>query len=267
MKKITTKKRSNDTILYYEESILYKKASQKVCTITSYPIEKTGQLVAAAETNSVQPGSTLTWYINGPAGTQFATRLTFEGGGGHSHSIGSTDPIAAGTITPAAGVIQGQYPQNIRQTFRAGEVCGQIRDSTALGSQTFVNMITVGLGAYQALHATTGVVLVGSTSSHPDNHWGTPGLCSAIATLGAAFHQQFNTPIYVNDMSLISGGLLDINGNFRTPHITHRDGRNVDMNWSSMTPVQRSWFKAKAEQIGFVVELHDDPTHWHLRYG
>lgn len=252
---------------YYNEAELYRKASATAPSVTSFPITAEGVLVAAAEANSVQPGGTVTWYLNGPPGTSFSTRLSFDGGGGHSHGAGSSDPVAAGTISPASGTLQGPYPQNLRQTFRAGETCGQVRDTTVIGNQTFVNPIVVAIGGLQALTASTGVVLVGSTSSHPSNHWGTPGLCNAIRQLGAAFHQQFNGPIYVNDMSLVTGGLLDINGNFRTPHITHRDGRHVDMNWSSMSEAQRQWFKARAEQLGFHVELHENPTHWHLRFG
>jgi hypothetical protein len=267
MKKSKAKNQSQERELYYDEAKLYKKSSPKVFSITSFPLEEAGETLAVTEANSVQPGGTITWYLNGPAGTQFTNRVSFEGGGGHSHGVGSADPVAAGTITPPSGVIQGQYPQNIRITFRAGEVCGQVRFVAVVGSQTFVNMITVALGGFQSLSATTGVVLVGSTTTHSDNHWGTPSLCAAIGRLGAAFYQQFRSPIYVNDMSLISGGLLDIHGNFRTPHITHRDGRHVDMNWSSMTPQQRTWFKAKAEEIGFAVELHENPTHWHLRFG
>jgi hypothetical protein len=35
--------------------------------------------------------------------------------------------------------------------------------------------------------------------------------------------------IYINDMSLPYGGLFDIQGNWRPPHVTHRTGRNADI--------------------------------------
>lgn len=265
----TSNSKNEDNIIeYYNDELMYTKSSSEneTLSITSFPINGDDEILAISERNSVSPGGTVTWYLNGPTGTQFSTTLTFEGGGGHSHGTGSTNAVAAGTISPASGTLSGPYPQNLRQTFRAGQVCGTIQDNTVLGGETFINHITVAQGAFQALSASTGVVLVGATGSHPSNHWGTSGLVSAIRQLGAAFHAQYDKPIYVNDMSLVTGGLFDINGNFQSPHQTHRDGRHVDMNWSSMSDAERTWFKAKAEELGFRVELHNNPTHWHLRY-
>jgi len=246
---------------------LYQVTNDVMASITSFPLTNKKQLVATFETNSLQPGGTITWYLNGPPGSPFSNSLVFEGGGGHSHGRDSTNPIAVGSISPATGLLQGPHPQNLRLTFRAGDVCGQVKNTTVIGDQKYVNIYTVALGPFQALGATTGVVLVGAAELHGSNHWGTQDLCTAISRLGAAFHQQFSTAIYVNDMSLVTGGLFDLRGNFTTPHITHRDGRHVDMNWSSMSAEQRTWFKAKAEEIGFFVELHENPTHWHLRFG
>jgi hypothetical protein len=202
--------------------------------------------------------------LNGPPGTAFNTILNFENGGGHSHGVGSTDPIAAGTITPQSGTLQGNYPQNLIQTYRAGEVCGTVKDVSTVGPNTFTSFYTISAGGFTPLVAGTGVVLVGSTGAHPDNHYGTSDLNNKTNQLGAAFYTQFSKSIYVNDMSLNSGGLFDINGDFGTPHVTHRDGTHVDMNWSGMTEQEREWFKLKAESIGFVVEIHPNPTHWHL---
>ena len=252
---------------HYNEKVLYRSIDVDNPIRTPFPIEDGDSIYPARSDVNLQPNGTVTWYISGREGDRFSTHLTFEGGGGHGHGNGSTNARATGTITPKSGTIVGTYPQNIPQTYRAGEVCGRVRDNSTVGGQSYEETYHIAVGGLQALTASTGVVLVGSTATHGSNHWGTAGLCNAIRQLGAAFHAKFNKPIYVNDMSLQTGGLFDISANFQPPHQLHRDGRHVDMNWSSMTAAERTWFQAKAEEIGFHVEIHNNPTHWHLRYG
>ena len=89
--------------------------------------------------------------------------------------------------------------------------------------------------------------------------------CKALAF---AFYQEFDKPLHVNDMSLVSGGLFDINDNWQTPHSMHRDGRNADLNRSTMSDTKRTYFQQKAQALGFTVEVHPSgegkPYHWHL---
>jgi len=254
-------------VRYYDEDALFGRTSKDTVTRTTFPIIGEGVLYPKRGDHNLQPHGTKTWYVSGPEGNTFSTALTFEGGGGHSHNVGSNDPRATGTMNPPSGTITGEYPQNIPQVYRAGATCGRVRDDTTVGGTAYQEFYNIAIGGLQALSESTGVVLVGSTGTHPSNHWGTPGICGAIRTLGAAFHAQYTKPIYVNDMSLQTGGLFDIQGNFASPHQTHQDGRHADMNWSSMTEGERIWFKAKAEEIGFHVEVHPSPNHWHLRFG
>jgi hypothetical protein len=99
--------------------------------------------------------------------------------------------------------------------------------------------------------------LVGETSAHQDNHWGTPDQMDAagnVVTRGAATNIQLvaldfatltcATPercaiLQINDMSLPLGGLFDICGTWNRldtcgdppagGHRTHRTGRGVDI--------------------------------------
>jgi hypothetical protein len=83
---------------------------------------------------------------------------------------------------------------------------------------------------------------------------------SAVDTFAA-----FKKKIFVNDMSLIDGGLYDIYHNWMPPHITHRDGRRVDINSTSMTQAEKDFFRQVAIQVGFrSVVLETNPEHWHL---
>lgn len=250
--------------LYYDEERLYGRTSAKLVTRTVLPVGGEGELFPQIADNTIPPNGAVTWYLNGPQGSAFQTSLAFQGGGGHAHSSGSTDARATGTIAPASGTLSGPYPQNVVQTYRAGAFCGIVHDHSVIGGTVFENDYTIAIAGLASLGASTGVVLVGTTAQHPSNHWGVPALCSQIAALGAAFHAEFKKPIYVNDMSLQTGGFFDVNGDFAAPHQTHQDGRNVDVNWSSMTDKERAWFKSKAESLGFRVELHPNPNHWHL---
>jgi hypothetical protein len=117
------------------------------------------------------------------------------------------------------------------------------------------------------LNNSTSIKLIGATTTHPQNHYGTRGLVSALKSLGADFYEKFGKPLMVNDMSLLNGGLFDINGDWTTPHVEHRDGTNADVRSAGMSNEERTWFRQAATDLGFGVLLHGDPQHWHLSFG
>jgi hypothetical protein len=255
---------SSESYPVYNEKELYGTTGKNVGTKTTFKLGESQILYPVRGEHNLAPQGIVEYYINGTEGATFSTTLTFEGQGGHNHHVGSNDARATGTITPQSGTISGPYPQNIRQVYRAGDMCGRVRDNSNVGGTSFLEYYNIMIQGLQALSAGTGVCLVGGTSTHPSNHWGTPSLCDGINQLGAAFQAQFNKPIYVNDMSLMWGGLFDFKADLSPPHQTHRYGHDVDMNYSSMTEAERTWFKAKAESLGFTVEIHPNPDHWHL---
>lgn len=263
------RKKEHQASGYYDDSRLYVRTSAGRAARTLAPISGEGELIPRyRDTSAVPPNGTVTWYSSGPEGVSIQTTETFVDGGGHMHSNGSTDPRAAGTVTPSTITISGPYPQNIVQTYQAGAFCGHVHEqNTASNGQPIdsaENDYIICVSGLVCLAASTGVVLVGSNPQHPSNHWGVPTLCAKLAELGAAFQAQFNEPIYVNDMSLQTGGLFDIKANLAPPHTTHQDGREADVNWSHMSVQERAWFQSKALSLGFRVELHQNPTHWHL---
>ena len=92
-------------------------------------------------------------------------------------------------------------------------------------------------------------------------------MADKLEDLAAAYYDEYGINLYVNDMSLIEGGLFDIKGNWKTPHVTHRGSRQVDIHRTSMTEAQRTFFEQKAEDLGFTVEVHPNNGsgfHWHL---
>ena len=217
------------------------------------------------EVVNLMPGESMVWELSGPAGTKYESKLEFQGGGGHSHGIGSTSSRAVGKISPKSGTIKNT--RKIEQTFKAGKVCGIVKDTTVMGNTVIVKTYHVAIPGLVPFKKVKGVILVGETDKHPSNHWGTPASIEAIKSIGEAYHKKFKKHIYINDMSLPTGGVFDIKGNFTHPHKTHKEGRHVDINWSSMTEEEAVWFEKKSTEIGFKVDLHGQPKHWHLRFG
>lgn len=72
--------------------------------------------------------------------------------------------------------------------------------------------------------------LTGATSSHPENHFATSFTMSGTTTAAVAyFLQTGGQALGINDMSLVSGGLFDVNHDWKPPHNLHRVGRSVDI--------------------------------------
>jgi hypothetical protein len=66
-----------------------------------------------------------------------------------------------------------------------------------------------------------------------------------------------------NDMSLVYGGVFDINATWAPPHITHRVGTNMDFRLSNMGALHQLVVEPLMEGQGLNV-LHENAAHWHL---
>ena len=182
--------------------------------------------------------------------------------GGHFHAGG---PV--GEVEPNEFTLGSNYPQNVPTVFTAPEFSGLIEErfTFTLGKTPVITNYTgVEIAGFIALDATTGIVLTGTTGTHPLNHYGTNNLVSSIQVLALAFHKKFNKNLFVNDMSVQWGGLFDHRATWRPPHQTHREGRTVDINSTSMNPAEKNYFRQTAASLGFSVTLENNPPHWHL---
>jgi hypothetical protein len=85
--------------------------------------------------------------------------------------------------------------------------------------------------------------LVGETPSHPVNHFARPQTIDLLKQIAWEYYLSFSTYPYfskleINDISLIWGGLFDINANWHKEHNEHRYGNQVDLRriaWISPT--------------------------------
>lgn len=235
--------------------------ANKAPSTTSYPIS-IGDFVAIQEDFTCPPNGRLNLYLNGQPRAVVTLSLSWSrNSGGHVHSGGLT-----GTVQPSSVVLGPNYPQNALTVITAPEAGGMllIRSRFSTGPE-FNQTVAVAVPGLARFAGSAEIVLTGATSSHPDNHYGLPRLNTAILKLAKAFYKQVNKRIFVNDMSLVNGGLFDIGGSWTPPHKTHRDGRRVDINSTSMTANEKAFFQTAAKAAGFsVVILEAAPEHWHL---
>lgn len=124
----------------------------------------------------------------------------------------------------------------------------------------------VGLEGLASLGGGTGYKLIGATAQHHDNHYAIPAVISAIPKIAADYQAAFpGAPdLLINDISLRQGGIFDINGDWKTPHVTHRHGYQVDMQKSTVPAAHQE----KLQQIigSFGGRVLIEGTHYHLDF-
>jgi hypothetical protein len=81
--------------------------------------------------------------------------------------------------------------------------------------------------------------LTGQTSTHPDNHWGTPETITNVQLIALDYFTLFEATLGINDISLRQGGMFDICATWNPAgtcsnapgggHVSHRVGKGVDI--------------------------------------
>ncbi|PIS46578.1 MAG: hypothetical protein COT17_08000 [Elusimicrobia bacterium CG08_land_8_20_14_0_20_51_18] len=117
-----------------------------------------------------------------------------------------------------------------------------------------------------------GYILEGANPNlHKINHFGTAAMTAAVKKLATDFDAACSTPtakLSYNDMSLVWGGLYDLNGDWKTPHKEHRFGINLDVgkrqvkkaNRKKLIELMCGAFKVRSEG-----DVSSEPkAHYHL---
>lgn len=115
---------------------------------------------------------------------------------------------------------------------------------------------------------------IGERDEHPANHFGTPAFNAALVTLADAYAARFpGQTLQYNDMSLVGGGVFDLNFNWGPPrHCLHREGRNMDLRTVGPMPENPAIPEANRPElrriarweVGLRVQEETVPPHWHL---
>lgn len=249
----------------FNKLIVHIEGEAPMAIASQSPIEPGGHY-SLLEVVTLEPGQTKLWYVNGRPGA--TVQMTFSRqaqSGGHKHA-NDANGGPAGSALPPSHLLGPTYPQNQVFTIAAPEAGGLADFYTRFSTgENLPGVLSVLVPNLTEFTGGVGITLVGATDKHAENHYGLPQLNAAIAALGQKFHTKFKKNIFVNDMSLPKGGLFDISGAWQVPHATHRDGRRVDINSTSMTKPQQDFFRTAAKEAGFrSVVLETSPPHWHL---
>ena len=191
------------------------------------------------------------------------------GSGGHvSHS--GTRPL--GTLAATQGTTNAN---GVFQTTYTAAIFGGVIDiSGRIGQSTEqVLQVIVAVNGLSELGASADYSLVGGTTTHPSNHWGTTTALTNLPLIASDYLSQFPGAdiLKYNDMSLVYGGKFDFDGSnwcSSCAHAEHRIGINCDVysgnvpsnRWNALEDIFRS-----RHTPDFLDETAS-ASHWHLRF-
>ncbi len=99
----------------------------------------------------------------------------------------------------------------------------------------------------------------GEETIHPDNHYTTVYAMTNTWLIAETYYELTETTLGINDMSIRWGGLFDINGNWSTPHLSHRTGEDVDIDRNVWDTVRNQYIEIwclKDQQLKKLVEKY-----------
>lgn len=152
------------------------------------------------------------------------------------------------------------------------------------GTETGV-AVDISVPGFYTLLPSNDYNLIGQTSPHPSNHWGTQGAVDTLPLIARDYNAMYyggNPPpvdkrVSFNDMSLVGGGKFDLKKKSRTApdwtetsaHAEHRDGTICDVRSNNIDTNHWTDLKAIFNARGFGIhdETGTDAPHWHIRHG
>ena len=96
--------------------------------------------------------------------------------------------------------------------------------------------------------------------NHADNHYLSPAVLPDVRSLANFVSLLTDGMILVglDDMSLVRGGIFDLDGDFQPSHFLHRQGHDVDFSWVQLVAtgefqsahVYEEWIMRAAKSAG-----------------
>jgi hypothetical protein len=116
--------------------------------------------------------------------------------------------------------------------------------------------------------------LVGQTTIHKKNHFGTKNTLDKLKMLADSAYADSTWVLQYNDIGLVNGGPFDVSSKYpwNSPHQTHREGRNVDMRPKSTDgrPLDVEWVRRVVTKLlagRFLEESRGQSSHhFHLTF-
>ncbi|HEY4612947.1 MAG TPA: hypothetical protein VII11_08200, partial [Bacteroidota bacterium] len=110
----------------------------------------------------------------------------------------------------------------------------------------------------------------GVTSEHRKNHQGTSVLVNTLKALADTIYAAKAYKLRINDMSLAWGGPFDIRNNWNTPHQTHREGTNADIDDFARDSNNQMRVITKVQLVDWLKKVNNRPrvidegNHFHI---
>ncbi len=215
--------------------------------------------------------------IRGPRNSSVKIKMNWTGHDhGHSHHPASFDKLATGQFSGFTQKSEFWIPgsklvnkdglvdyRNITYTTKgmSGKVTVRVFFKNAEGNiidqiPLYLSVMHHGLNKLK-VGTEDNIWLVGDTTTHPDNHYGTQELINAIKSVAKAYGEACDNgefdikgkrpegvykKLRVNDMSLQYGGRFDWKATLMSPHEEHMFGEEVDISSKNMNSKQEDWF-------------------------
>lgn len=159
---------------------------------------------------------------------------------GHSHLIPPVQKELFGSVTYQDNdglSMSTDSDVGIQGVYTASEISGTYIlkvECAGLDCGTASTEFYVGVDGLDKLGASDLWILIGITASHPENHYISSDAKIILEQLAIKYLDEISIadPVYLNDISLVKGGLFDIGTNgkwWSSPHFEHRNGTVVDI--------------------------------------
>jgi hypothetical protein len=196
--------------------------------------------------------------------------LSAEGSSGGHVSHSGTRPL--GTLEASQGTTNelGAF----QTTYTAPIFGGLVNISGSVGgipAEQAVQVL-VAVENLSELYGSAEYSVIGQTTTHPGNHWGTDLAITNLPLIAHDYLSQFPGAdiLQYNDMSLVYGGKFDLDHDWSasSDHAEHRIGINCDVSSSNVPTSRRSALTAIFAQRGSPNYLDETSSknHWHLRF-
>jgi hypothetical protein len=192
--------------------------------------------------------------------------------GGHQHLGRLLGTLAATSGTTNA---QGKFITTYTASqFGGGEVIKATHNTTSGPAVGYSPTLIVRVLGLSPLSDGANFDLKGSTTAHPDNHYGNATALAKLPVIADQYAALFpGSVLEYDDMSLVTGGQFDIGPTtahpewqfWQIPHEEHRFGANCDVHKSNVPSARWPDLRTIFINNGSGNFL-EHPDHWHLRF-
>jgi hypothetical protein len=183
--------------------------------------------------------------------------------GGHTHNANETSD-------GAIGYFDSDYGSNECTTDSSGtcDVLWYPPEATGLYELTVyvaekpdvtnTQRFMVGEEGLTSLVTSSYYRLTGDKPWHPDNHWAMEDVIGNIQRMASDFYNNNDATLGINDMSLIYGGVFDLDRDWEEPHNLHRLGRSIDIDSHAFSTDKKIYLPVDKREIARLCQEYGD---------